>query len=270
MRTYQVYRITQKAASVADKALLDRPSAALARVASNKEQTVYGMVDGSMLLTHEGWQETKVGRVFKATAVKESKATKWQINLSEYVAQRGHYSEFTAKFETLLPPGSACKKVLISDGALWIAHWLSERYGTAVHILDFYHVSEKLAAAAQYSHDTKGWLDRQCEQLLAGRLERVLEAVKKIDALPAVDKEKLLYYLQSNAYRMHYDQYRKQGLMISSGPIESAHRTVLQVRMKRSGQRWSEKGCDHMTRLRVAYKSEKFDLITDLFKQQVA
>jgi hypothetical protein len=38
--------------------------------------------------------------------------------------------------------------------------------------------------------------------------------------------------------------------------------------MKRSGQRWSERGCDRMVLLRAAYKSEKFHLITDLFRQE--
>jgi hypothetical protein len=58
--------------------------------------------------------------------------------------------------------------------------------------------------------------------------------------------------------------------MISSGPIESAHLAVLQVRMKRSGQRWSERGCDKMLKLRVAYRSGKADLITSTFRKAKA
>jgi hypothetical protein len=38
--------------------------------------------------------------------------------------------------------------------------------------------------------------------------------------------------------------------------------------MKRSGQPWSERGCDRMVLLRAAYRSEKFYLIIDLFRQQ--
>ena len=77
----------------------------------------------------------------------------------------------------------------------------------------------------------------------------------------------VLNYFENNVYRMKYDQYRKRGLMIASGPIESAHRTVLQVRMKRSGQHWSENGCDKMVKLRIAYRSNKFGLISDIFKR---
>ena len=62
----------------------------------------------------------------------------------------------------------------------------------------------------------------------------------------------------------------KKGLMIASGPIESAHRTVLQSRMKRSGQRWSDQGCDTMVKLRVAYRSGKASLITNALLKQAA
>lgn len=35
-------------------------------------------------------------------------------------------------------------------------------------------------------------------------------------------------YLESNRDRMDYADYQKRGLLISSGAIESAHRTVVQ------------------------------------------
>ena len=41
---------------------------------------------------------------------------------------------------------------------------------------------------------------------------------------------------------MQYKTYRQQGLMIDSGPIEVAHRSVIQQRMKLSGQKWSVQG----------------------------
>ena len=55
---------------------------------------------------------------------------------------------------------------------------------------------------------------------------------------------------------MAYGEYRRQGLMIGSGPMEAAHRTVLQARMKRSGQHWSIAGARSMINLRVMLKSD--------------
>ena len=276
----QVYRTCQRAAFVADESVLDEPSAEFGKQLSCEQQTVYGMVDGSMLLTEQGWQEVKVGRVFEAhpigqvaapageVAARDDEQFKWDLSASEYVASRGHYEEFTQKFEQLFPPDAPCKKVFISDGAIWMREWLLEKYPHATHILDYYHLKQKLATAAQATPDSKHWLQEQEQNLFAGRQLAVETAVAALEHLDQPSKHELLSYLQNNRYRTRYDLYRKHGLMISSGPIEAAHRTVLQVRMKRSGQRWSERGCDRMVLLRAAYKSEKFHLITDLFRQQ--
>ncbi len=65
------------------------------------------------------------------------------------MAGRGHYEEFTLKFEQLFPPDAICRKVFISDGAIWLSKWFKQTYADATHILDYYHLKEKLAAAAQ-------------------------------------------------------------------------------------------------------------------------
>ena len=63
---------------------------------------------------------------------------------------------------------------------------------------------------------------------------------------------------------MDYPKYIKSGLLIGSGAIESAHRTVLQKRMKQSGQRWSKKGLEKMISLRVLNMSGYWNKIRDL------
>lgn len=45
-------------------------------------------------------------------------------------------------------------------------------------------------------------------------------------------------YYENNRSRMKYKTYRDRDLLIGSGPVEAAHRHVIQVQMKRSGQRW--------------------------------
>ena len=62
---------------------------------------------------------------------------------------------------------------------------------------------------------------------------------------------------------MMYKTFREQGLLIGSGPIESAHRNVIQQRLKLSGQRWTQKGLQQMANLRVVYKSNKWVEIVD-------
>jgi len=261
----QVYRTLQAVSKAIEDPSL--PSQPLRHMQAQAEQQVYGMVDGSFLFTDDGWREVKVGRCFRA----EPDATtdfKWQMEPSEYVAQRGNCEDFTAKFELLLAPASACQKVFITDGATWITNWLTKSYPHSLQILDFYHVCEKLAAIAELSTCEKEWFEQQKIRLLAGHITLVCDIIRGLKGFEG--QATLLSYFEKNAFRMRYDQYRDKGLMIASGPIESAHRTLLQTRMKRSGQRWSDGGCDAMVKLRVAYRSGKSALITNALKKQPA
>ena len=70
-----------------------------------------------------------------------------------------------------------------------------------------------------------------------------------------------------NQYRMKYNECLEYGLFIGSGAIEAAHRTVVQCRMKRSGQRWSPKGAQNMLNLRVTYMSDQWHKIIDLIQK---
>ena len=54
---------------------------------------------------------------------------------------------------------------------------------------------------------------------------------------------------------MQYSRFRELGLPVGSGLVESAHRHVLQARMKRAGQRWSLVRGRRMARLRAAYRT---------------
>ena len=60
---------------------------------------------------------------------------------------------------------------------------------------------------------------------------------------------------------MQYKTYREQGLLIGSGPIEAAHRNVIQQRMKRSGQKWSLDGAQALANLRCYRCSQSWDSI---------
>lgn len=55
---------------------------------------------------------------------------------------------------------------------------------------------------------------------------------------------------------MDYKAYKEQGLTIGSGMVESAHKHVLQARMKRAGQHWSQQGAEKMARFRAPYKTK--------------
>jgi hypothetical protein len=265
VNTSQVYRSTLAVSEAMDSQKLNKPSTKLSKACSDPDRTVYAMVDGSMLFLDGGWQEVKVGRVFTSTSVGEKDGGN-AIDSSEYTAHRGHYKGFTAKFEGLLPPKSKARTVFVTDGAAWISNWISSTCPSAVQVLDFFHVAEKLGGAATECKAKEGWLEKQKEQLKKGKFQTVRRNVSGLKWKDPDRKRKLLAYMDKNRYRMAYDEYLREGLMIGSGPVESAHRTVLQKRMKLSGQRWGEAGGDKMIDLRVAVMSEKSHLISEVFR----
>ena len=260
----QVYRTCQNVAMALDESELNTPEVEVLQVQDKANEQVYAMVDGSMLFTDEGWQEIKVGRVFQAEHYTENEEDKWRTGLSQYVAKRGHYTGFTSLFEKMLRPGSACKKIFVTDGATWIGQWIEQQYKGSTHIIDIFHVLEKLAAVAPA--DKGHWLDKQRASLLNSKVEAVIESLKRqYDKKEEVTR--LIGYMENHKHQMDYLTYRQNGWMIGSGAIESTHRTLLQVRMKRSGQRWADDGCDNMIKLRVVYKNGKNNLVRNLLKK---
>lgn len=69
---------------------------------------------------------------------------------------------------------------------------------------------------------------------------------------------------------MLYGTYKEEGYIIGSGAIESAHRNVVQQRMKLSGQRWSLNGAQYIVNLRAFKKSNQWSEVVDFLIKQAA
>jgi hypothetical protein len=161
------------------------------------------------------------------------------------------------------------KLVFISDGAPWIKNWVEDAYPQAVSILDYYHAAEHLHGFAEkHFKDEKKrnqWTDKQKELLLQSKVATVIKNVKKLS--DSKESLQLIEYYEANRQRMDYSRYKQIGAgIIGSGAIESAHRTVVQKRMKLSGQRWSGIGAQNMLNLRVTSMNGRWDKIIALTK----
>ncbi len=60
-----------------------------------------------------------------------------------------------------------------------------------------------------------------------------------------------MQYLTTNAHRIDYAEYRRRGIAIGSGPMESLHRVGSQLRLKLPGARWTEKSSQAIFNLRM-------------------
>jgi len=266
----QVYRLTDAYGKAAAQEANNK-ACTLAPV--KKEEVLYAQADGSMLLTREeGWKEVKVGRVFKSSDCMHAGQKAGRISHSHYIAHLGNSEAFTRQMEEVLElyARSSMHLVFVTDGAIWIKHWIEDAFPEAVSILDYYHVCEHLHQFSRNYFSDKGtekqWVNEQKGLLLQSE---VLSVIQNIEQLAGHTKEaqQLIAYYESNQERMDYKRYKAMGCgLIGSGAIESAHRTVVQKRMKQSGQRWSIQGAQHMLHLRVIRKNQQWHKIIQLTK----
>lgn len=146
----------------------------------------------------------------------------------------------------------------VGDGADWITTQFHEQFGQeAAYLVDFWHVSEYLAAAAQgiAPKQPKPWLRKQQGHLLENQSGKVLRALAP--HLEAADQEEAPVrsahrYLSQRRHQLDYAGARRNGLPIGSGEIEGGHRHVIQERLKLTGCWWKRPNAQAMLGLRVA------------------
>jgi len=180
------------------------------------------------------------------------------------VLEVGELWEQTARTAGL---GAATRVHGVGDGAPWIAEQFDRHFGgQGRYLVDFYHVTEYLAAAAPSCapRAVPAWVARQQDRLKANQLDRVLrdlvahiEAVEGVarrgreraeSATPVRDCER---YLRARREQLDYAGAIAVGLPIGSGLIESGHRHVVQARLKKPGACWYERHARSILALRV-------------------
>lgn len=272
----QMQRVTNRYGSLLEaerqkeKLTRDRPQL-------TPEEIVYVQADGGMIFTREeGWKEVKVGRIFKESDCLEVGGERGWIKHSEYDAYLGDCKRFTGRFEQKLEPYAHLGKrlVFVTDGAIWIKHWKEDAFPDALHSLDWYHAMQHLGSFAELyfkePHVKERWIAKQESLLYNSKVNKVIDNIKKLlqscaDPATINNGKQLMDYYDSNKNRMDYKYYRTIGAgIIGSGAIEAAQRTVVQKRLKMSGQRWSKQGAQNVLALRCANLSEQWNKVIEL------
>ena len=232
----------------------------------------YVSVDGAMYLTREeSWKESKLGRIYQSKDIVQVSSKRRELSSSTYVTHLGDHKEFTTKMDYHLE--NLNRLVFIADGARWIWKWVEQNYPESTQIVDYYHCKEHLCEFAKlYYRDEEQrqqWIDKLSEKILSKGIDPVIEVLEKLPKHHKTNRKRnnLINYYRSNKDRMQYHKYLEKGLIIGSGAIESAHKDVLQQRLKLSGQRWTIEGFQQMAQLRVVYKSKQEHRIRQLCKK---
>jgi transposase-like protein len=268
----QVYRVTDHVSES-----LEGEDAMSERTLPPVSQTdvLYVGIDGSMICTRnkESWKEIKLARLFRGSDCLNPNSDSSYLTNSQYVGHFGNSVDFGEKLQKVIDSYGDLKNrlVFLTDGAAWIREWIADHYPLSCSILDFFHVMEHLYQFADQAFpnaptEKAQWCEQQKELLLTSQVETVIDNIAATQA-GEKHKKQLMAYYQNNKKRMRYAQYRKIGCgIIGSGAIESAHRTVIQKRMKLSGQRWSTDGVKNMLRLRIISMNRQWAKVIDFLK----
>jgi hypothetical protein len=226
--------------------------------------------DGSMLLTREAnWKETKVGVVARGGFIPPGEERqRRRVQDARYVAVLGGQSEFKSALAAALSAERADEVqtvVWLGDGARENWTLAEELAPLAIQVLDIPHavhwamlcgksfLGEGHCLLPHWEARIHQLIDADGPDAAIAELMACLPFAANDDQLAALDD--VVGYYRTNAKRMRYRSFRARGLPVGSGIVESAHRHVLQVRMKRAGQRWSIPRARRMARLRAVYRT---------------
>ena len=150
----------------------------------------------------------------------------------------------------------------VADGAP--DNWSFLEPFVSLKVLDFYHVSEYVADAAEAIYpgtknksQRQAWLKEKLHSLKheEGAVNRLHEELQKSSAgnnrLASTEKlYKAKTYFKNNRKKMVYAEALNRHLPIGSGVTEAACKTLVKQRMCRSGMRWKEEGASMLLTLR--------------------
>jgi hypothetical protein len=156
--------------------------------------------------------------------------------------------------------GTATQVHGVGDGAPWIPEQVERCFGTqATYLVDFAHLCDYLAGAAESvaGAEKAAWTATQKDRLKANawpevlqNLEPFLEGARVADEHAPV--RRCHRYIANRPNFLDYQGALAAGLPIGSGEVESAHRYVIQTRLKVAGAWWKLDNAKKMLALRVA------------------
>lgn len=253
-------RLTETAGTTMHQLALTEATAAQETVAPATETPAVPLqlsVDGSLIhVRAEGWREVKLAAVGERTAK--------GLTALSYAATLGDAATFGAEaLGELVRRGVPWARdiVAVHDGAEWIQGFLEEQCPQAQRVLDFAHAAGYLAhaATAAYGEGTEAaqaWFAAQRHELRHGAPAVVLAALETLPTSEARDRA--VAYLTARRAQIAYRDFAAHGWPLGSGCVESAHKAIVQARLKGPGMRWSRAGAGAVLALRVTQANARW------------
>ena len=186
----------------------------------------------------------------------------------------GLRDRLVADVATLVSKRRDLKLQLLCDGApeMWNLleeGFTEERFGSEIHrLVDLYHLTEKLGAAARIIESDSGALLKRWKMMLLNKSSAAKDILGELidsgmDEGPGEGHpvHAAITYLQShyeNADRMNYARARRLGLPLGSGNVEATCKSLFEMRLKRCGARWKNETGQHIVQLRSLALSDRW------------
>ncbi len=215
--------------------------------------------DGSMLrMRDRTFREVKVACVFDArerAAVSERRHVLLHPHYEAHLGGPERLGQWTyAATRAAGVTADGADVVSQGDGAAWVWNLVQAHWPAAWEVLDYYHLSTHLHEGAQAvwgvgSARARAWARAVGTDALAGDARTVQAALGRLRPPTAAGHQAvaaLRRYVNTHAHRLRYGELREHGYAVASAAVESAHHGVVQRRLKRPGQRWSEPGAQQV------------------------
>lgn len=224
---------------------------------------LYVAMDGVRILTTDGGgREVKVGIVVpvRGPAGGERREMASYAAGLEPAAAFGQRLALEAHRRGLEGAGAVA---VLGDGAAWIWQLAEEHFPGAVHIVDWYHASERVWALGRALYgvetaETAAWAEAQLARLAQGQAATLAAEWQGLTCAGAVAlvRDEQVTYFTNQAERMAYARYRAAGWDIGSGMVEAACKYLIAAREKGPGMRWSEAGAHAVAAVRVLLSND--------------
>lgn len=177
--------------------------------------------------------------------------------------------------------------VFLADGAPWIwerVAWVQQRVGLSseqvAEVLDcchaVHHISLALEALTLPAAERQKHYRQLRQWLRAGRAYDVMVALSRLAEQQGKSLEEDVWthiaFLEkhTDAQRTRYATFRRRGIPLGSGAIESAVRRVINLRLKGNGITWYEENAEAMAAMRAAALTDRWEETLKRVRQRMA
>ena len=234
--------------------------------AGEQIKTIAVGVDGTCsLFANDGYRQVMVGTIAFYDQDGERITTIYVASAPE-AGKKTFFEKMERELHLVREKYPQARYVGVADGAHDLWSWLGQH--CTWQVVDFWHASEYLAAAApgmcRGAVKQSAWLEDACHRLkhdggavgaligeFATALARAGEKSRCREALV-----RAISYFTNHEERMDYQFYQSAGFPIGSGVTEAACKSVVKERLCGSGMKWTIGGAESTLTLRALTKSE--------------